>query len=253
MLHGWLGSSHDWDEVLKFISKQFIPITIDLPGHGQSPPFSEDELSFEKISSEIIQLYDRIRSEQLLEENPILVGYSMGGRVALQLAMQYPTYFKGVALIAAHTGISSVELRSKRGLEDDRRAAELTTMPWHEFLENWYGLPIFSSLQRKPDTLAQIMEKRIRFKPKNPEHLLRALSLAKQPCLVDETSKSRPLMAESLPPTLLIAGEEDQTYTQHYNEISTKIGAKVSIVRNAGHSLLYEAPAQLSETINNFW
>jgi 2-succinyl-6-hydroxy-2,4-cyclohexadiene-1-carboxylate synthase len=148
-LHGFLGNSSDWDEVCKYLPECNC-IGYDLPGHGNS--------SF---------------TEHLQIDLPYfhVVGYSMGGRLALTLPKEK---IASLTLLSVHPGLKTEEEKKQRWESDQKWATLLRELPIDEFLLRWYDQRIFCSF--KPD-----LSKR---RSQNMQHLEKALlhySLAKQP------------------------------------------------------------------------
>ena len=100
-LHGFTGSSLDWDFLLSELSNEFEPITIDLLGHGKtSSPKKTDKYSFDSQ----VQLLDGLFKELNIVK-PILVGYSMGGRLALSYLLNHPNKIEAIVLESTSFGL----------------------------------------------------------------------------------------------------------------------------------------------------
>ncbi len=128
-LHGFLGSSKDWEPLFSFLPS-FSCIGRNLPGHANTP-FSEN------FSIDI-------------QKAPFhLVGYSMGGRLAMRYALDHPKNVKKLILISTHPGLISLEEKKEREESDALWAHLLSTKPIDEFLQRWYDQPIFNSF--RPD------------------------------------------------------------------------------------------------------
>jgi len=209
-LHGFLGNHSDWNEVVKELP--FPCLALDLPGHGKAP-------------------FTPNFCEYLLEETkhyvPLhLIGYSMGGRLALQFAAFHPEKINSLTLISAHLGLTSGQ---QNRLEKDRALAQkLLSLPIDEFLTIWYDQPIFKTLVAKRDIRSMRMNQ-------NPELLSRALeaySLGHQPNL-------------SHIPAHLIVGELDSDYRAHYQPFPH------TIIPNAGHAVHLENPKALAGALHD--
>lgn len=120
-VHGFLGRAEDWQSVCSFLPPCHC-IGIDLPGHGDSP-FAE------KFTIDLPRFH--------------LVGYSMGGRIAIAYADEHPEQIASLTVMSAHPGLKTEEEKQKR-LEHDREWAKLLSeLPIDEFLTRWYDQSIF--------------------------------------------------------------------------------------------------------------
>jgi len=139
-LHGFLGCSADWKEVVSYLPS-WPCFGVDLPGHGTSPFFP---------------VFDFISPAPKFH----LIGYSMGGRLALRYALDHPERIEQLFIASAHPGLATSEERKKRLENDARVAKELLELPIDEFLKRWYDQPLFKrykpdlSMRRKQNILA---------------------------------------------------------------------------------------------------
>ena len=209
-LHGFLGTVSDWNEVVADLP--FTCLALDLPGHGNAP--------FTPNFSEYLL-------EETKHESPLhLIGYSMGGRLALQFAALHPEKIQSLTLISSHLGLTSGH--QIRLAKDRDFAQKLQSLPIDEFLTIWYDQPIFQSLVAKRDI------RRMR-RNQNREHLslaLEAYSLGHQPDL-------------SHIPARLIVGEQDRDYRTLYQPFPH------TIIPNAGHAIHLENPKALAGALHD--
>jgi 2-succinyl-6-hydroxy-2,4-cyclohexadiene-1-carboxylate synthase len=128
-LHGFLGNSADWESVCSYLPPCHC-IGVDLPGHGSSPfsPTFEFDPPAPKFH---------------------LIGYSMGGRLAMQYALRFPERIAQLIIASAHPGLLSVVEKEKRKESDAEWARLLLELPIDEFLRRWYDQPLFKNY--KPD------------------------------------------------------------------------------------------------------
>lgn len=200
-LHGFLGHPSDWNQVLVHLPSCEAHC-IELPGHGSSP-FVE---SFDFLSP---------------NEQFHLVGYSMGGRLALGYASKYPHRIASLTIASAHPGLQTSQEKRQRLKEDTRWAEKLMTLPIDEFLSQWYDQPLFRSF--KPD-----FSMRRKHSSKNLAKALIHYSLAHQ-------SFYKPKNA------LYLVGENDAKYRALYPE--------ATVIEKAGHSVHFENPKAVADAI----
>lgn len=123
-LHGFLGTGRDWSAVLSHLPP-CETLCLNLPGHGGAP--------FTPTFTLPPDLHYPIH----------LIGYSMGGRLALQWAARHPHLVASLTLLSTHPGLTSEEARRKKWEEDCLWARRLLTLPIDEFLKAWYDQPLF--------------------------------------------------------------------------------------------------------------
>lgn len=111
LLHGYLESSEIWKDFAGLVSERYRVISVDLPGHGRSTVYGEIH-TMEFMASGIRQLLSSLDIR-----NPVIVGHSMGGYVALAFAGQYPEDISGYCLFHSHPFADTPETREKRERE----------------------------------------------------------------------------------------------------------------------------------------
>ncbi len=236
LLHGFMGSGEIFNELLPRIKPFCNPVTIDLLGHGKSGGSTEPErYHSEKQVEDLVSILQRLNLQK-----SYLYGYSMGGRLALQILFNSTQNFNGLILESAGCGIESSNARSSRKKIDAERASEIRD-DYEQFLENWLNKPLFKS---KPD------EEYIRiFKNQNPEYL--AASLKGFGSGVMDPLCGR--LGELNIRTKLFAGELDDKYREIMLEMSRRIPeSKVEIIAEAGHRIHTDNPDTLAEKLNLF-
>ncbi|MES2200254.1 MAG: alpha/beta fold hydrolase, partial [Chlamydiota bacterium] len=215
-LHGFLGSRLDFTPLIKELQKDYFCLAIDLPAHGLSSYFQDTLLVTQKT----------IESFQI---KPFLVGYSLGGRVALHLSQKTNLSLKGTIILSSHIGLTC-PLQKKTRLDHDLLWAEkLTTLPPQDFLKDWYNQATFSSLHKNTKLLKRLMQQRLFTNPKELSLVLEEMSLAKQP-LLDSFSS----------PTYFLYGEEDVKIKELYKTLLAHI-PRIEI-KKAGHTVHLENP-----------
>lgn len=208
-LHGFLGCKEDWIEVAQEL-QDFCCHLIDLPGHGDSP-LTEDVL-------------ESIRKILNVLKPRCLIGYSMGGRLALQ------TSFSPSIIISAHLGLKSASEREERWKKDLEWIEMLETKPLDIFLEAWYGQPLFDSL-RSSKNFASVLRRRLK---QNPQHLIAML----KKCSLAHQKVQKP-SAE----TFFLYGEKDLKYAEHYRTLRS------FAVKKSGHAAHLENPKECARFI----
>jgi 2-succinyl-6-hydroxy-2,4-cyclohexadiene-1-carboxylate synthase len=196
-LHGFLGTHEDWKAVVSHLP-DCCCIGFDLPGHGRSPFMNAIELPLPYFH---------------------LIGYSMGGRIALQYAADHPEKIASLTLLSTHPGLLSEDAKRNRLKSDRTWASLLIELPIDKFLNRWYNQPIFYPF--KPDLKMR--------QKQNPSLLARSLlhySLAFQSHFeIDQ----------------VLVGERDHKFRSLFqNPI---------LIPNAGHAVHLEQPEFVAEII----
>jgi 2-succinyl-6-hydroxy-2,4-cyclohexadiene-1-carboxylate synthase len=240
-LHGFMGSSADWREAMGAMGDRAYCVAVDLPGHGASLGTSQDPYTIEGATRAVIRTLDGLEVV-----SPIVAGYSMGGRLALYLALRYPERCAGLFLESASPGLESASERAARRAADESKAERLESGDFEAFLRDWYGQPLFAPLARNEDLLYRIIEARRRNNPGELARSLRGMGTGSQPSLWEEL--------EGLAvPALAIAGELDERYAGILSRMA-RINPRLEsvLVPEAGHTVHAEAPMAYISLLGRF-
>lgn len=261
-LHGFLGCAEDWRPVMSEFAGDFRCVAIDLPGHGASrgsPPVRalEERPDGRATTNFINSLRELLAQLRIVRCG--LVGYSMGGRLALHFALAHPEIVEFLVLESASPGIDDVHDRVARREADERWAAMLEREGLSKFLDAWYAQPVFASLRARPDLLAAIKARRLAGSRGVPPRQDLAGQDAPAPALMlrDFSPGFVPSLwtrlAEWRAPLLFIAGELDKKYCEIGNRVAGLCprGA-VHIVRDSGHVVHEEQRAGFAAALRNF-
>jgi 2-succinyl-6-hydroxy-2,4-cyclohexadiene-1-carboxylate synthase len=168
-----------------------------------------------------------------------LVGYSMGGRIALHAALREPERFHALALIGVSAGVDD---REERRRSDEALAAWIEQHSIEEVVERWESQPVFAS---QPSELrAQQRAGRLSHDPRKLAQLLRSAGQGAMPPVWDRLHELRC-------PVLLIAGERDEHYVEAAYRMASLIEhARVRVVPGAGHAPQLERPLLVAELLD---
>ncbi|MFE1748778.1 2-succinyl-6-hydroxy-2,4-cyclohexadiene-1-carboxylate synthase [Coleofasciculus sp. H7-2] len=240
-LHGFMGDCNEFNQVISFLSDQFCCLAVDLPGHGQTKVMGGDECY--KMGNTAHALLHLL--EQLSIEKCFLVGYSMGGRLALYLTLYFPERFPKVVLESASPGLKTERERWKRLQRDLELSQELLTTNFSAFLTNWYNQQLFVSLKKHPK-FEQMIESRLQNHPFELAKSLRNLSTGCQPSLWEALKQNQN-------PLLLLVGEYDNKFRIINSEMASLCGAaKVNLISNCGHNIHLENPRVFFDQVRQF-
>lgn len=143
-LHGFSGDCREWQTVGASLH-DYPRLYLDLPGHGGSA--DTGVTGFAEVSE---LLTHTLISYNIL--NYWLVGYSLGGRIAMFHACQHPAGLDGVIVEGGHPGLQDVEARQARLTSDRRWASRFRSEPLEAVFADWYQQPVFTSLRMNSAT-----------------------------------------------------------------------------------------------------
>jgi 2-succinyl-6-hydroxy-2,4-cyclohexadiene-1-carboxylate synthase len=233
MLHGFTGSSASWQGVADALAARRRLIRVDLPGHGRTPAPNDARCRFTRVVEDIALII-----EQAAGAPAHVLGYSMGGRLALAVALAHPDHVRTLTLESASPGLHSEEARAERRLADALLADRIIDGGIAAFVDEWERMPLFASQARLPEVVrAQQRALRLANDPLGLARSLRGLSTGAQPSLWLR-------LADVRPPTLLVSGAEDARYTQIAAQMAAAIpAARHHVIAGAGHTPHLESPA----------
>ena len=240
-LHGFTGQPESWREVLQEVRRANPSWTSHCPsllGHGTAPPVSSGH-SFDAEVDRLAQLV-----EQACPRPAHLVGYSMGGRLALGLLARYGHLFDSATLIGVHGGLGSLAARRDRAAIDAERASRLEEHGLEAFLESWQALPLFASQRRLP---AEVSERQAHLRRQHGAAglatALRQLSPAGMPDYL-------PRLGSFKGPVRLLVGELDAKFQRLAPPLLDALPhAELHIVPDVGHNVVLEAPKAVAKQI----
>ncbi len=240
LLHGFSGDVSAWQNLRPALEKSHRVIALDMLGHGNSDsPASVECYRMEQAAVDIMALLD-----QLVTGKIHLLGYSMGGRLALYLAWRYADRFHSLILESASPGLHSQQARAERMRRDHQLADQIEAKGIEWFVDFWEGLPLWDS----QDALVKAAQRRQRLgnDPLGLANSLRGMGSGAQPSLWEE------LPALNLPAQLIV-GQLDRKFLRINREMTAAIPrAAMKVVPNAGHRVHLENPRALNETVLSF-
>ncbi|MFN6394908.1 MAG: 2-succinyl-6-hydroxy-2,4-cyclohexadiene-1-carboxylate synthase [Aphanizomenon sp.] len=244
-LHGFMGNVYEFDQAIKLLFDDFSYLTIDLPGHGKTQVLDDECYTMASTATAIIQLLDQLKIDQCF-----LIGYSMGGRLALYLTLYFPQRFIKVILESTSPGLTTETSRLARVKSDAQIARKLTRIvnndDFYHFLTNWYQMPIFADLKNHPQYPSMIASRLIN-QPLNLAKSLQFMGTGSQPCLWE-------LITKNTLPLLLLVGEKDEKFININIAMTEKSKfAKLQIIDQVGHNIHLENTLAFVHNIQYFF
>ncbi|HYE95091.1 MAG TPA: 2-succinyl-6-hydroxy-2,4-cyclohexadiene-1-carboxylate synthase [Rubricoccaceae bacterium] len=237
LLHGFLGRGTDWASVADALRDDFDLLAPDLPGHGVALCLPDETFTMDGAADILAAALD---AEGITRA--AVVGYSMGGRLALHFALHHPARVTALALLSASPGLPSEEERAARRTLDAARADEIRA-DLAGFLSRWYRQPLFSSLTETEQN--RLVEDRLRNDPEELARALVGLGAGAQPGWGEHLHRLRV-------PALAVAGARDGKYVGIARSLAEAGPFETALVPDAGHALLTEAPAAVADLLRRF-
>ncbi|BDI17381.1 putative 2-succinyl-6-hydroxy-2,4-cyclohexadiene-1-carboxylate synthase [Nostoc cf. commune SO-36] len=235
----------EFDEPIKLLFDKFSYLTLDLPGHGKTQVLGgNDYYTMVNTAHALINLLDELKISECF-----LVGYSMGGRLALYLTLHFPERFLKVVLESASPGLPTEAERLERIKIDTQIGRKLTRSieksDFATFLSNWYNQPIFGYIKNHPE-YDRMVESRLQNNPEELDKSLRFMGTGCQPSLWEKLPNNKI-------PLLLLAGEYDEKFISINIEIAKLCKfAQLKIISNAGHNIHFENTLAFVENVKEF-
>ncbi len=234
LLHGFLGAPAAWDE-LRAHAPARDDITPWMPGHGPSPWTP---------GGDFCAVVDAFAARVLPDAPCLLVGYSLGARVALSLALRHPARVRRLVLVGVSPGLDSAAAREARVASDEALATSLLRDGVEAFVDAWEALPLFATQRALPPLRAASQRAwRTAHEPAGLAWSLRALGTGRQPWWREDFTRSE------LPVTL-VTGALDARYTETARAMAAwRTGVEHVVVEGVGHNVLLEAPEALARAL----
>jgi 2-succinyl-6-hydroxy-2,4-cyclohexadiene-1-carboxylate synthase len=230
LVHGFTQTGRSWGPVAQDLTRDHEVVWVDAPGHGRSAS----------------AMVDMVQGAPLLAEAggvASYLGYSMGARLALHLALARPDLVTALVLVGGTAGIEDPEARRIRRRDDEVLATELEDVGVPEFVRRWLARPLFSGLTQ--DSAG--VEARLENTEAGLAASLRLAGTGAQESLW-------PRLPELAMPVLAVAGERDDVFAARAEAMADLIGpnASVALVPGAGHAAHLEAPADFLAIVRPF-
>ncbi len=237
LLHGFTGSGANWAQHVDAFARRFQVVTVDLLGHGgtESPP-DPARYRMELAAQDLIVLFDAL---DLPTVN--LLGYSMGGRLALDTALTYPSRIRRLILESASPGLKTAAEREARVAQDEALAQRIERDGIAAFADYWTNLPLFAT--QSAEIRERLHALRLHNDPAGLANSLRGMGTGAQPSLWDRLS-------ELDLPVLLLAGELDGKFSAINAEMHAHIArSTLVVVPRAGHTIHVEQPERFQSEV----
>lgn len=238
LLHGFTGAGANWSPVAQMLAQHACVIMPDLLGHGATAaPDDPARYAMPAAAADLFALW------QALALPPVhLVGYSMGGRLALYTALEYPRMVARLTLESASPGLDSEAERAARRAADEALADRIERDGMAAFTASWENLPLFAT--QSADAKARLRAVRLAQRPRGLANSLRGMGTGAQPSLW-------PRLPSLALPVHLVVGALDVKFVAINQRMAERIpGARLTVIPDAGHAVHLEQPDAYLTALN---
>jgi 2-succinyl-6-hydroxy-2,4-cyclohexadiene-1-carboxylate synthase len=230
LVHGFTQTLASMDPLATRLRDTYQVVSVDLPGHGGSPA---PRSNFEDAAATLGEAGG----------HAAYVGYSLGGRLCLRLALDRPDLVGALVLIGASPGLEDPAERAARRASDAELADEVERVGVERFLDRWLAQPLFATLPAERAGRA--------------ERLVNTAANLAQSLRLHGTGAQEPLwerLATLRPPVLLIAGAADAKFSALARRMASAVGptARIALIPDAGHAAHLERPDKVAFLIRDF-
>jgi len=230
LLHGFTHTGRSWGPVMRELGERYRAIAPDIRGHGAAAEIEPVEL--DAVVDDVVSLGG---------SRFTLAGYSMGGRIALHVAVRHPERLRRLLLVGASPGIEDDAERADRRTADEALAAELETSSIEAFAARWAQTPVLAGAPA--EVAATAHADRLRNTPPGLARALRGLGTGTLPSLW-------PQLPHLMVPVTLVVGERDTKFQAIARAMAAGLpDAQVVVVPGAGHAVHLEQPSAVARAL----
>jgi 2-succinyl-6-hydroxy-2,4-cyclohexadiene-1-carboxylate synthase len=244
LLHGFTGSAATWRPLVEVLAPAFTTLSVDLVGHGESD--APAELEHYRMRPAVDDLAALLRAQGF--ERATWLGYSLGGRVALQVGVHRPDVVSSLVLEGATPGLADEAERAARVRADEELADRIERDGLEWFADYWGALPLWDSQREtlSEEQRAALRRQRLAQRPVGLANSLRGMG----------TGAMEPVhgrLQEVEAPVMLITGALDAKFTEIAGEMAQTLrDVTMAQVAGAGHAAHLERPGQFAALVLDF-
>jgi len=240
LLHGFTGSKATWKPFIPLWSQRYRTIAVDIIGHGESD--SPDQITHYTMEAFACTLEILLQNLGIQKTN--VLGYSMGGRIALYLTVKRPELIRAVLLESASPGLETKEERLNRIQQDEALADFIAENGLIAFVNRWESLPLFASQKTLPEHVKEAIRKeRLAQNPNGLAASLRGMGTGQQPSLWEELPHIKK-------PVMLVTGRYDTKFVNIARRMKKSLPNCVHIIaEGCGHAVHVESPKTFGKIV----
>ena len=238
LLHGFTQSGRSWQEVVSAMPAGWRFVVPDLRGHGETRLRPGAACTMDACATDLEMLWGHLGVDRTH-----LVGYSMGGRLALHVAARRPERLLSLLTIGAHAGLEP-EAREGRKLGDEALAERIEKDGVEAFVDYWSGLPLFAGLERRgPSFVAQLRAERMKNTVAGLAASLRGMGAGVMEPVWDQLGRVNV-------PCTFVAGQLDHEYVASARRLAASVpSGLLAVVPRTGHAIHQERPEAFTRVL----
>lgn len=243
LLHGFTGDHSTWGQLVQMLQEHYLCIVPDLIGHGKTEsPQDYTRYDLKKVAADLKQMLETLKIDSCN-----MLGYSMGGRLALQFSVLYPESTKTLLLESASPGLLLPEERMLRKKQDNRLADRIEQEGIKTFVEYWQSILLFKTQEKLPtEKRSAIYEQRLGNKEIGLANSLRGMGTGMQQSLWED-------LANLQFPVLLLTGEYDEKFCGIAEKMSKMIpNCEWRTICEVGHAIHVEDSEMFGRIVSGF-
>ncbi|KRG16114.1 2-succinyl-6-hydroxy-2,4-cyclohexadiene-1-carboxylate synthase [Lederbergia galactosidilytica] len=243
VLHGFTGDHSTWSDFAEWMQDHYTILSLDLLGHGKtSAPIHCDRYEIKQIANDLATILTELKLEKVH-----LLGYSMGGRLALTFAILFPEKVISLILESASPGLASQEERDARIYQDEELAQMIEKKGIKPFVDYWQNIPLFSTQKNLPKAIQEkIREQRLQQNSLGLACSLRGMGTGRQPSWWPN------LNTLMIPVQLICGGKDPKFFRIAKDMIKVVPNAKMTEVPHAGHAIHVEDLKSFGTIVKEF-
>jgi 2-succinyl-6-hydroxy-2,4-cyclohexadiene-1-carboxylate synthase len=240
LLHGFTQSGRSWRELITHMPEGWKWIVPDLRGHGETQTRRDAPCSMDACTADLIALWDALGVKRTH-----LVGYSMGGRLALHVAARHPERLRSLLTIGAHAGLDEAT-RAGRRQGDEALGERIEKDGLEAFVDYWASLPLFAGIERRgAGYVAELRAERLKNHVTGLACSLRGMGAGVMEPLWDD-------LPRVTAPCTFVAGQLDHGYAASARRLAASVPqGRAELVPRAGHSVHQERPDAFARVLAN--
>lgn len=243
LLHGFTGNGSTWKEIVPVLSGSFQVIAIDIIGHGKTAsPVDIKRYEMDSVARDISFILDELELDKTY-----ILGYSMGGRLALSFTALFPCRVNAIILESASPGLKTAAEKQERKKQDELLAKRILQKGIKNFVDYWEQIPLFATQKRLPlEIQEQIRSQRLSNSPLGLANSLLGMGTGAQPSWWEHLHMLKM-------PVLLVCGEDDQKFCHIAEEMNLLLpNAQLSFFEATGHAVHVEHPQKFGTIVEEF-
>ncbi|WP_102345202.1 2-succinyl-6-hydroxy-2,4-cyclohexadiene-1-carboxylate synthase [Bacillus sp. Marseille-P3661] len=244
LLHGFTGSGKDWHPFIEQWKTDFQLIVVDIIGHGKTEqPADHARYSIEAVANDLVEMLNLLNIN-----HTSILGYSMGGRLALTFTVLFQERVRALILESSSPGLKTNEEQEDRKTKDHSLADKIEKGGIEAFVDFWERIPLFASQATTlpPDNRESLRKARLQNQPLGLANSLRGMGTGEQPSWWSR-------LKELTIPVLLLAGEWDEKFCNINKSMNVQLNnSKFVIVNDAGHAIHMEQPSIFGKIIIDY-